>query len=148
MPILDGVNSQAMKTYIDCIPCFVKQALSAVRLASADAALQERAIRDILIKISTMDMGTSPPEMGAEMHRLIRKLTNQDDPYKALKRQYNRFALDAYPRLKQVIADSDRPLETAVRLAIAGNIIDFGANLDIDQAVVDHTVERSLTEPL
>jgi hypothetical protein len=134
-----------MKTHIDCIPCLVKQALNAVQLAGADELLQEQALRDILIKISRMDMSASPPEMGAEIHRLVRKMTGRDDPYSDLKDRYNRFAMDAYPRFKQLIAASPNPLETAVRLAIAGNIIDFGANLEINQAVVDRTIEASLT---
>ncbi len=137
-----------MKTYIDCIPCLVQQSLSAVRLARADEVVQERALREILIKISNMDMHSSPPEMGAEIHRLIRQQTGQNDPYLDLKHQYNCFAMDAYPRLKRIISDSPSPLETAVRLAIAGNIIDFGANLNINQTVVDQTIEQSLTEPL
>ncbi len=148
MPVIDGVISWIMKTYVDCIPCLVKQALNAIRLVTSDEVVQEQALCDILIKISKMDMAASPPAMGAEIHRLIRKLTGQNDPYKNLKQQYNQFALDAYPRLKQIIRDSGRPLETAVRLAIAGNIIDFGADLDIDQAMVDRTLDHSLTDAL
>lgn len=134
-----------MKTHIDCIPCLVKQTLNAIRLAGADETLQERTLRDILTKISCMDMSSAPPEMGAEIHRLVRKQTGRKDPYADLKDHYNRFAMDAYPRFKRLITASQKPLETAVRLAIAGNIIDFGANLEIDQAVVDLTIEASLT---
>jgi len=148
MSVVDGVDFPVMKTYIDCIPCLVKQALSAVRLATVDEIVQERGLREILSKISELDLASSPPAMGGEMHRLIRSLTGKDDPYQELKQEYNRFALSSYPRLKELVRTSDQPLETAARLAIAGNIIDFGANLDIDQVMVDQTIQQSLTEPL
>ena len=42
-----------------------------------------------------------------------------------------------YPKLKNIVLKSKHPLETAVRIAIAGNIIDFGVtnNFNIDKAV-------------
>ena len=37
-----------MRVYLDCVPCFLRQALEAVRLASQDLSIQEKAIRVIL----------------------------------------------------------------------------------------------------
>ena len=37
-----------MKTSLDCIPCFVRQALNAARMASADPAVPERILREVL----------------------------------------------------------------------------------------------------
>ncbi|MFP4446700.1 MAG: damage-control phosphatase ARMT1 family protein [Desulfosudaceae bacterium] len=137
-----------MKTYIECIPCFVQQTLGAVRLATEDYSIQETVLREMLTAISRIDMEQSPPLMGREIHRHIREKVSRDDPYKTVKDQYNRLALDLLPALSERVKNADNPLETAVRLAIAGNIIDFGANLDIDPAVVDKTIEKSLTDPL
>ncbi len=144
----DGVNYPDMKTYVDCMPCFIKQALTTVRLATADEDLQQRVVREILTEISAMDLTAPPPVMAAGMHRRIREATRRDDPYKDLKQHYNRFALAAYPRLKTLVETSEWPLETAVRLAIAGNIIDFGVNLGVNPVMVDDTVEQSLTVSL
>ena len=43
---------------------------------------------------------------------------------------------------------SPDPFETAVRLAIAGNIIDFGVNSNVEQDTVHDAIMRSLTEPI
>ncbi|MFP4039151.1 MAG: damage-control phosphatase ARMT1 family protein [Desulfosudaceae bacterium] len=137
-----------MKTYLECIPCFAQQALGAVKLATDDTRVQEKVLRDMLKTISRIDMEQSPPLMGRQIHRHIREMLGQEDPYKKIKDQYNRLALDLFPMLAERVNLADNPLETAVRLAIAGNIIDFGANLDIDPELVNETIELSLTDPL
>ncbi|MDD3733204.1 MAG: ARMT1-like domain-containing protein, partial [candidate division Zixibacteria bacterium] len=43
---------------------------------------------------------------------------------------------------------SQKPLETAVRLAIAGNIIDFGPNSRLVDTQVSEAIEHSLSAPL
>lgn len=137
-----------MKTYFDCIPCMCRQALDAVRLVTDDEAIQEQVLRDVLRAASEMDLSKSPPVMGKRIHGLIRQLTGQNDPYKTLKERSNRLALKLYPELKREIEHSNRPLETAVRLAIAGNVIDFGVNIRLDDATVRDAIEHSLTAPL
>jgi hypothetical protein len=49
-----------------------------------------------------------------------------------------------YPRLKRIIAESMEPLETAVRLAIAGNIIDLGVKSSLKTLEVDKTIDDVL----
>jgi uncharacterized protein with ATP-grasp and redox domains len=51
------------------------------------------------------------------------------------------------PGLRKTIAASARPFETAVRLAIAGNIIDFGI-LSVDEKRVEDTIAASLTDQI
>ena len=46
------------------------------------------------------------------------------------------------------MAGSIDPFETAARLAIAGNIIDFGVNSTVDESEVERTIACSLTDPL
>lgn len=137
-----------MKTSYDCIPCFVRQALDAVRLATPDETIHESVLREVLGSMSGMDLSKSPPVMGQFIHRIIRKSSGSDDPYKSVKDRFNAFALDLYPGLKKKIAASPDRFETAVRLAIAGNIIDFGARANVDPATVSQAIEAGLSRPL
>ena len=137
-----------MKTYHDCIPCFMKQALGAARLVTGNPELHEQVLREMAKKISTMDLNQSPPLMGREIHRTVRALTGVDDPYREVKDFYNRFAMDMYDDLKNKVAASVTPLETAVKLAIAGNIIDFGVSGDLDVELVRDTIDNALSEPV
>lgn len=137
-----------METFYDCIPCFIRQAVDAVRLATRDVRIQEKVLRGVLRTASEMDLRKSPPVMAQQIHRLIRRLSSCDDPYKELKDRFNRYALKLYPELRQRIDNASNPLETAVRFAIAGNIIDFGVSIKLDRIDLSKTIEQALSEPL
>jgi len=137
-----------MRTYFDCIPCFVRQVLDSVRMTTDDEQIQEKVLREALYLGSKMDLSQSPPAMAQKIHRFIREITGVKDPYLEVKNRFNKLALQMYPELKQQVETSADPLETAVRLAIAGNMIDFGVNSVVEQSQVEKTIAESLTEPL
>ena len=134
-----------MRTYWDCIPCFIKQSIEASAISTDDKAIQEEIIRQTLKMASEMDLNTTPPEMGQKIHRLIKKLTNSPDPYKSVKEKYNKWAMDRFSNFKEKIKTSDKPFETALRLAIAGNIIDYGVNGKLYSENVQHSINNALT---
>ena len=137
-----------MRTYFDCIPCFMRQTLDAVRLITEDEQIHEQVMREVLRLVSKMDLHQSPPAMAQKIHRLIRRLTGVQDPYQGLKDRFNKLALEMYPTLRERIAASADPFETAVRLAIAGNIIDLGVKTGLAESQVEEVITRSLAEPL
>jgi len=136
-----------MKTFLDCIPCFIRQALDAGRMASDDPAVHEQMLRDVLRLTSEMRLSDSPPRMGQQIHRRLRDLTGNTDPYAAVKKQFNRMALKLLPELQARAAASKDPFTTAVRLAITGNIIDFGPTGTITEQDALDAVEKALVEP-
>jgi uncharacterized protein with ATP-grasp and redox domains len=115
-----------MKLNLDCIPCFQRQALQAVRFISDDEKLHERVLREVAKKLLDSNWDLTPPELAHHVHSIVKRITNENDPYKEVKRESNDLVLKMYPELKQKVNKSRDPLRTAVRLAIAGNIIDFG----------------------
>jgi uncharacterized protein with ATP-grasp and redox domains len=62
---------KAMRIYLDCIPCFIRQALDAARLATDDTQVHEQVVREVLVLAKDLDMSQSPPVMGQKIHRLI-----------------------------------------------------------------------------
>lgn len=137
-----------MRTYFDCVPCSIRQVLDSVRMITDDEAMHERVLRELLGMWQGMDMRQSPPAMAQQIHRFLRQLTGVPDPYLDVKNRYNLFALQLYPALRERVESSPDPFETAVRLAIAGNIIDFGVNSNVEQDTVHEAIMRSLTEPI
>jgi len=136
-----------MRTFFDCIPCFVRQALDSARRATDDEAVHEQVLRETLRATSEMDLRASPPAMGHRIHRLVRERVGDGDPYREMKDESNRLALDLYPGLKSQVDRSPNPLETAMRLAIAGNIIDIAvkghvSHIDVNEAIA-HAVTAS-----
>jgi uncharacterized protein with ATP-grasp and redox domains len=115
-----------MKLNIDCIPCFQRQALQAVRFISDDEKLHEKVLREVTKMLLASSWESTPPQLAHEVHRIVKRLTKESDPYKEAKKESNDLVLKMYPALKEKVGASNDPLRTAVRLAIAGNIIDFG----------------------
>ncbi|MBL7215197.1 MAG: DUF89 family protein [Phycisphaerae bacterium] len=136
-----------MKTFLDCIPCFLRQALEAARMATDDESIHKQILRDVLILTTNMDLHQSPPAMARRIHQCIRELLENADLYRNLKQRHNQLALRLYDELESKIRNSANPLQTAVRLAIAGNIIDLGVKSSISDRDISKTIQKSLTEP-
>ena len=48
-----------MRTYLDCIPCFFKQALEAARMAGADEVIQKEVVNELTRKIPKFSLNQS-----------------------------------------------------------------------------------------
>ena len=79
----------------------------------------------------------STPQLARELHRRLKKYINHGDPYEVQKKQSNDLILDQYQQFKHQVETSENPFETALRLAIAGNIIDFAVS---DTYQLDETI--------
>jgi hypothetical protein len=133
-----------MQTSIECFPCFLRQAVIALNQLTADKAIQEDVIRAVLPVIMETDTSRPPAYTTTFIHRLIRERL-QDDPFKKIKHDYNKIALGLYPSMKDLVKRSSDPLQTASRLAIAGNVIDFGIFTSID---IEGSVNRALAKSI
>ena len=132
-----------MRTYFDCIPCFLRQALDSVRLITQDEAVQQEVLRKTLRAASEMNFSDPPPAMGRRVHRIIRACTGNTDPYAAVKARSTEFALELLPEMEQRVRESKTPLSTALKLSIAGNIIDFGVKGDVGHDEVKRSMEKA-----
>ena len=112
---------------LDCEQCLRRQ---------AEKMLKKHHISDIEAK-ETIDLFNQylskhrnnnilTPEVATYLHRLIKKKANTVDLYKKEKEQYNQLMLDLENDIREVINNSENPFQTALRYALAGNIIDFG----------------------
>jgi uncharacterized protein with ATP-grasp and redox domains len=134
-----------MRVYLDCYPCFFDQILKTARIITGD----EQQIRDILAEFGTflprISANSTPPEIGREVYRIISEKTGVKDPYRQIKKICTQQALALYPKLKEKIVSSEDRLFTAIRVAIAGNIIDFGAKARFD---LDKDLDGILSQEL
>lgn len=137
-----------MQTYLDCIPCLLRQAVEAVRMVAASESVQEAVVRRVLEDLSIRDFSQPPPVLAQSIHRHIRELTGLKDPYLDIKDRFNALALHLLPALEIRVAEAVMPMETAVRLAIAGNVIDMGITGTLREGQVEEAIEHALTAPL
>jgi uncharacterized protein with ATP-grasp and redox domains len=137
-----------MRTYLDCVPCILSQALSAARMVSTEPAVHERILRETLRWTGDMDMKQPAPVMVQRIHRLLRETTGREDPYRDAKNHQNQTALALVPELSSRIEAAADPLTAALRVAIAGNAIDMGANGNVAGLDVRKAAVQALTGPL
>jgi uncharacterized protein with ATP-grasp and redox domains len=130
-----------MKTYLDCIPCFINQALRAGRIATNDEQKIKKVLDEVGMLINTIPMEHTPPETGAIIYKKISEITGNADPYREIKDKNISQALSLYPELKKKVAKSNDRLLTALRLAVAGNIIDLGVGKEFN---IRDDVEKTL----
>ncbi len=133
-----------MKTYLDCYPCLLRQALSAARRAGASENQQHSILLNTMKELSAFPPDSTPPELAHRIHQQVQQLTSNTDPYREDKDRATQQALALYPELKRKVSEASNPLEMAVRIAIAGNIIDLGVAESYD---LDATLKRVLTQP-
>ncbi|MCF7792053.1 MAG: ARMT1-like domain-containing protein [Victivallales bacterium] len=135
-----------MKTYYECFPCFMKQALRTLKhFTTGDSKHDEMIIRDILHVLGDMDFTMSPPEMTREIFDIVEKYYGKTgDVYFHEKRSSNKYILDMYSELEEFIVKSEDHFDTAMRLAITGNIIDFGANSEFLNEQIHKEIDNAL----
>jgi len=132
-----------MRTYLDCIPCFFKQALEAGKIAGANKVTQKRILDKLAKDFPKFSLSASPPEIGRDIYAIVRKITKKKDPFAKIKAKSNTLALNIYKKLKNKVAHSSDRLLMATELAIAGNIIDYGVKNSLN---VDTELARILAE--
>lgn len=139
-----------MKTFLDCVPCIMRQAVEAPRRFTSDEGIRERIVRKMAASVAEFDPTRTPPEMGAALNRIMSEELGDPDPYLSEKRRFNELALGLLPSLRRKVEDSPDPFEAATRIVMAGNIIDFGApGGDVTgdlESRFDHALEASLFE--
>ncbi len=137
-----------MKTFFDCIPCLIRHSLASVRLVTDDERIHEQILREVLHTTSRMDLNKPPPAMAQIVDRRIRELCHNGDPYRASKDRFNQLALDLLPNFQSRLEDASDRWETAVRLAIAGNVMDLAVKSGLSESEVQVSITQSLHEPL
>jgi damage-control phosphatase, subfamily I len=92
--------------------------------------------------ISSIDIENSySPEVTRNILNSLKNESKIDDPYFKEKDKSNKEMLGRYDEFRKRIQNSEDKFDTALRLAIAGNIIDFGPT---DKFDVSGTIERVL----
>lgn len=137
-----------MKTFIDCIPCFISHSLNVAKMTARNAEEQREILRQTLALAASIDFEKSPPAMAKKIHAIIRKITGIEDAYVKIKDESTAFALEMLPFLRHEVEKSEHPFETTIRLIIAGNIIDFGTDHNFNLNSVHQIIADALKQQI
>ncbi len=123
-----------------CKECFAKNyeiLLKKIPLSIDNSLLFSEYFNGLLNESETK----TSPEIQRELHYKLRELNNTPDPYLEEKIKCNKIAMSLYEEWKPRIQVSENPFDLALRLAIAGNIMDYGASHQFD---LEKTISKAL----
>ena len=92
-----------MKTYLDCIPCFFRQALAAARMSTDDQTIHRRVLNSVSTMIPDLALDVTPPEIAQKVYRMVYEITGNNDPYLEVKKCANTSAMTFYPHMKDIV---------------------------------------------
>ncbi|MFW6018196.1 MAG: damage-control phosphatase ARMT1 family protein [Halapricum sp.] len=133
-----------MDAHLDCGPCVLRQAIDAARRTGASEQTQKQVLKQAADAISEMRFDETPMALASRVQQVVREETKSDDPFAETKEIANEEVQKLLPAFERRLERADDRFETAVRLAIAGNIIDVGPGHEID---IEETVEDVLEQP-
>jgi len=122
-----------MRTSLDCLPCFLRQALDGARLAAPDDPdMHKRVVLAWAKAFSSFDLDDPPPALVGVLYAMLSEITGCVDPYAAYKAKSNAQALALVPELEPVVRESRDPLRAALGVSIIGNYMDPVTPLERD----------------
>jgi uncharacterized protein with ATP-grasp and redox domains len=113
-----------MKMQLDCLPCFLRQALEASRMGTGDLRVQTEILKEALTVIGRFDAYRYAPEVGREVHAIVKRLTGVADPYRQIKQNNLKLAESYYSELKRFLFAKGGGLEWVLKIAAIGNNLD------------------------
>ncbi len=139
-----------MNTALDCMPCFMRMALNEARLACpGDEQMHHEIVMAWAALLSRMDLSSPPPAVARHLSQLIRDMTGCGDLYAEDKLAANAHVTALLPTLERMLEDERNatggdPLALALELAIIGNYIDRGVDIEADWEAELNNVSTSI----
>ena len=112
-----------MKLVSDCYDCLKRLIAQAADLATKDDSLRRKAIEKAMnILENEFSYDQISVVLATKIHDVIKEITGNADPYKALKEKEVVIAREVYP---EIASRYQGDLENCVKLAAVANAIDF-----------------------
>jgi uncharacterized protein with ATP-grasp and redox domains len=131
----------ALKVGSRCGYCLLHRGYKMINMSTDDEETRLRAMEELLRLMGDQFTPDAVPSViGAERGRVIARVTGCDDPYRELKREANRRAMELLPGLREYVEgqpEAER-LRAACLISCLGNVIDYdvpGNDSDIDAAM-------------
>ena len=118
-----------MKVSLECYDCLGRLICQAARLATSDEPLRQKAVekaRDVLNQEFSGEQISIA--IATKLHKVIREITGNPDPYRIVKEDELRVAGELFSRVKVQYKNT---INDYIKLAAVANAIDFFRSLDV-----------------
>ncbi len=131
---------ESLPQCIDCIERAAERIFSIIKIQGDERQIGMGNVKNYL---NNVDTKLTPMEVSFGINEIIREATGIYDPFKHIKEESNNNAKKLLSRATKIIEESSEPLYDAMKIAIAGNIIDYGMKSDYN---LSRTLEEVLTK--
>jgi len=129
---------------MECLPCLLNQGIRVARRYLENEEEQRTLLKSIIAEIAVMDNNVSAPYIAHKIQRALKEILENPDPYQKEKRYFNQEMLKLEGDFYALVESAVNPLDIALKLAAAGNIIDFGPGYDLSRDNVLKTIKESM----
>ena len=123
----DNLHAPQALLDLECLHCALNQVIHTTEVAGASEPLRRELMQQALKLLAEGDVNRNNCIQIEQVYRMVAEGLGDADPYRETRLFFDREMLRLLPRLREHIAQSDDPLRSAVRAAIAGNLIDLAA---------------------
>ena len=123
----DNLHAPQALLDLECLHCALNQVIHTTEVAGASEPLRRELMQRALKLLAEGDVNRNNCIQIEQVYRMVAEGLGDADPYRETRLFFDREMLRLLPRLREHIAQSDDPLRSAVRAAIAGNLIDLAA---------------------
>lgn len=137
-----------MRFHAECTRCLLDGQLKKTE-SITDDVLRNRFAMEMCRQLGELDpYRDAAPVLNAAFVRLSRETLGITEDYTEIKHRYNSLMLQSLPNLRKQVKDSPDPLRTALQLSMAGNYIDFGVVLDVNEAQLLKLLSEAAEKPI
>jgi hypothetical protein len=139
-----------MKIQDECIPCLIKRVIFESTQSTKDEKIRTKTIQNACKALGEYyNPNGCSASIATRVHRVAYDTLGDDDPFKDLKAESNRIALELLPRVEKYVHGSDDPLRMSMICSIVGNMMDFGIQggsktPSVLYEIFDNSVEKDL----
>lgn len=126
-----------MEIFYDCLPCILRQALEASRMATAHPDLQGQIMTKTIELMGNYKAYKNSPAICRAIHGIVKEHTGASDPYREIKDRDIRIAHRLLPKIKEYVNNKQDRLYRALKASATGNSLDaaIAAKLDIESGI-------------
>ncbi|AYD39539.1 DUF89 family protein [Clostridium fermenticellae] len=122
-----------MNINLECIYCNIKKADSLFSKYEMDKKRKLEFMKRVFKTISMTEKSDTSPYINAKILRILNEEFKLDDIYYEVKKEYNNLLISIEDEILKNIYSSEDRLLMALKYAMVGNFIDFGAMNKVDK---------------
>jgi hypothetical protein len=125
-----------MRTYLECVPCIINHGLNTAEKLNASESKKREMLQKIMLYLTTCTYEECPPFLVKEVYKILKASLGVEDPYAQIKSYFNMELMKFSGEFQNIVDSAENYYRKALKLAVVGNIIDFGMMHNISKEMV------------